>query len=256
MATDELYLFLNSTVSSPFSSQKNSPSSFRTLFDTPIYLDLNSEYEMAILTLTCSAHSFNISDGTFSYYSYIFGTEMHSRIPEGQYTIEKFNEVFMRVIQGDSSFYELSYEEEIRKFKLHTTSGDGGVTQPDIKFSKNLERFSGFPSNIYGSGNFYSTNSYSTTSGNDHLYIYSDIVHSSYVKNTKQPILNVFPYVPNERQEILVCSPCHPVYIPIFLKTIQGISINIKNKQYEDFPFPEDSETTAVLHLRPLVSHF
>ena len=255
MSSDELYLFLNSSVESPYSSQKNSPSLFRTVFDTPIHLDLNSEYELGILSMSCSAHSYNIWDGEFSYYSFIFGTQMESRIPEGQYSIEKFNEVFMNLIGGDSSYYELSYDKEVRKFKLHMTSGDSGVTPPWIRFSDNIERFSGFPHIIQGSGNFFSTHPYSTTAGNDQMYVYSDIVQSSFLKQTKQPILNVFPYLPDEKKEIMVCAPLHIVYIPILSKMIQGICINIRNKQNEDFKFPMDSETAIILHLRPLVSH-
>ena len=233
----------------------NSPDDFSTYFDTSLSLEQNTNYEIGLIALTCASNRYNITDGEFSYYSYALQAPVHSRVPEGRYSAESFISTFMSLIQSDSSYYELSYEKEIRRFKLHMAQPKGNPSQPVLNFSENLEKFSGFAQIITGSGNFYAHSALNLNAGADQMFIYTDIVESSFVKKSKQPLLAVVPYTPEENLDIFVFQPKHVVYVPVLYKFLQSIQIKIRDSENNGFRFPEKSETTLHLHLRPLISH-
>ena len=256
MATsDELFLFLTSSAPSPFSSRQNTPAHFCTQLNTPVILDGNQDFEVGVIRLISSAYAENVTDGEFSYYSFVLKSLIPSRIPSGRYELpEGLIQAFMQSLApGDGAYYELSYDQPSRRFKLHTSSGDGS-TEPTITFSPNLQQVTGFRRNITGSANFFGTSSWDSSGGNNTMQIFSNIVESSFVKDTKQPILGIFPYFSGGTQEITVSEPQNPIYIPMFAKTIHNVAIEIKNQSDKLFPFPNSCETVIILHIRPLIA--
>ena len=250
---EEAYFFLSSKTPSVY-AQSNRSNAFYVRFDTTLTLEQNNSYEIGLLTLTCSPNHYNITDGSFSYYSYSLSSTMHSRIPSGRYTVDQFIHAFMSSITEPST-YELSFAPEVRKFKIHMSKANGSSVEPELILSSNLKKLTGFENSLSGSGNFFSTSECSLNAGDNHMFVYSSIIENNFVNTAKLPILATVPYTPTSDSELYVYNAAHVLYMPLVTKYLQGIDILIKNREHLAFQLPEDSETTVLLHLRPLITH-
>lgn len=145
--------------------------------------------------------------------------------------------------------YEFIFDEVSNRFHLHIKGDDYA-----LKLSKSLLAILGFEFSseeevIFEKKQIYKAKHLAFLNrGIDHLYIYSNIVDSSYVGNTKVPLLLICPFkrelYGNIHQEFL-----NPTYKPIIRKSIYQIDIHIYDDTGEKVPFLY-GKTVLNLHFR------
>jgi hypothetical protein len=145
--------------------------------------------------------------------------------------------------------YEFVFDEASNRFHLHI-KGD----EYAIKLSKSLLAILGFDFSpneevVFERKQIYKAKHVAFLNrGIDHLYVYSNIVDSSYVGNTKVPLLLICPFkrelYGNIHQEFL-----NPTYKPIIRKSIYQIDIHIYDDAGEKVPFLY-GKTVLNLHFR------
>ena len=84
-------------------------------------------------------------------------------------------------------------------------------------------------------------------SGNDYLYVYSDIITPTRFGNQIVNILDAIP-LPHETTS----KGVNPImYKPVATSTIQSVAIKITNQNGKPIHFEDGHSVTCVLHIRP-----
>lgn len=253
----ELYLYLPSSVTSTVI--ENKISHFTTTFHSPINLQTQYEYEAALLKIIYPATATNVYDGRITYYNYTLKKLEHTRIKKGQYMLpDQFIDAFNKVLLNDSSKnYKLMVDQISKRFYLHCTSGDGGKTQPFISFSGNLQTLTGLPEEVSRTGYTYGVNSWNVSGGLQNLYVYTDLVQQSNIGNTLAPILAVINYsgIPGDNRQQIQYEPQTPIYIPVVQNILDTITVELRTKTGQYFPFMS-GESFLLIHIKPKLPPF
>lgn len=222
-------------------------SEFNTIFNPPLILDDNKEYEIALVDLETYYSFPNISNfnNTIEYVN--TRTKLLKRIviPTGSYEFNGLNKEIERQLKnnGDNEAFELIANLNTFKSILNIKEGY------KVKFThaQSLKSILGFTGSQYNSGIHSSENIVNILEINS-IFIHLNIINGSIVNGSQVPVIySFFPKVSPGYK--IIQKPVNPIYLPVTLKNIRDFYIKITDQS--DRPLDlRGEEVTIRFHLR------
>ena len=247
----------------------NTAASFRC--PLPDAVELRGPWEVGLASVQFPTEFINVENAWVDLYIHEDAKKkLHLPIPDGQYrklthlvsTVQEYVAFGVELGKADlpaahkgrKERITLKYNSVEHRVTLRTS---GGLVSA-IDFSPNLglllgfERLTHYHPGGYNSSpesmRFSSTQVSTFTTGFNSLYIYSDIVESQYVGDTKAPLLRIVPMkITDEPYHGVDFSNVH--YINLLRKSFNSVQITIKSSTGEPFPFIS-GRSMVKLHFR------
>ena len=142
---------------------------------------------------------------------------------------------------------------ENQKFCLEV-SAPNLLYSPFLKLSKNLQILLGIwlPTPISHKGMYKAFRKPDLRGGLQTVYVYTNLIKSINIDSTIAPILSVFNYQHASEETQQEYEIKNPIYIPLRLKRIDSIQIELRTNVGDLFPFlSEFGECLCVIRIRP-----
>ena len=189
-----IYLFLNSDARNGGGLLVgNQPNQFSTLLHSPLILDPDQSYQVALFSITCSSTYINLKDSTFTYYSYEAQKYQSGRVPAMYYSTPNMVQTSLRTVLGNMDFdaYELRYDPNTGYMYMDVKKGRSeSAVEPFMLLSPDWTNLTGLPRQISGVGRVMGTEKFNVNGNSSTVYITSDIAGDSHYKNRKLSALN------------------------------------------------------------------
>ena len=207
---------------------------FNTSFNTPIRLDPDSKYEIALVNLE-TWYSFPNIDSTNNVlrYSNDAGTTWHEvRIPEGSYELKDLNDEIIQQMRMKKHYNELinkpyiSIIANVNTLKTEMTITDN--YKVDFRIQNSFNRILGFKNKVYHGGVNSSENIVDILPVNS-IFITLDLINGSYVNGVKKNV--IYSYFPEVEPGFkIVESPRNLVYLPVNKSEISSIEVSMTDQ--------------------------
>ena len=245
---DVVTLFLPSSVASS-GVITNTVSHYTTTLRTPIQLPEGYTYEAALIKLIYPCHVDNVIDGSIEYWSFAFNSIMGTSITNGEYSMPTgLQREFNTIMAHDSKYYVLTVDASNHRYVLQCKGEKGKA--PYIKLSKNLQSLTKLPEIIQKTGPTFGSTYFEEYGGMENMYVYVDFLHNTVVGDTVAPILNAVAFKGDaDSFHPIEYEPINPIYMPLSKTYLDTITVEIRTKTGEYFPFIS-GESLAVLHIR------
>ena len=243
-------------------------SDFQTRFPTPLILDKNYNYEIALTWFTTYNNIFNINNSNNIFkISYGNSTQI-LKITPGSYELETlFTEMRKLINEVNNKIYKVDLEKIKTDWKnfQREEKDDRKTTPIDFKINMTTSRsecfvyagFSFYPdklSNVLGfTQEKYSENStsekYINISNITSINLICDLIEGTYQDGKRNNCLYNFPYgtVPHGYKIIQIINT--PIYLPINKKTIDSIRFKIVDQEDNLLDFNSENISFS-LHLK------
>ena len=214
---------------------------FNTSFDSPIRLNPDSKYEIALVNLE-TWYSFPNLDSTNNVlrYSNDAGVTWHDvRIPEGSYELKDLNDEIIQQMRMKKHYNELSNKPYISIVaNVNTLRTEMEILdnyKVDFRIPNSFNRILGFKNKVYhtggptgGAGVNSSENIVDILPVNS-IFITLDLINGSYVNGVKKNVIySFFPEV--EPGFKIVESPRNLVYLPVNKSEISSIEVSMTDQ--------------------------
>lgn len=249
---NNFYLYLPSSVKNTVI--ENKLNHYITELNTPLRLDPNERYELALLYITYPKSVMNVSDGYFEYYSPTLGEIVPSRIPSGVYdTVEKIFDALKTVMYGDAEYYKFYSDPTTHLIRVFCQPFPFGQTaRPYLHFSENLQILTGFKDMVDDFQSTIGDFAYDLHGWNSNFYIYTNIIQHVSVGSITSPLLAVVSYKPTgDFSEQVQHEILNPIYVPLKDTVIKTIEVEILNKKSVGIPF-SSGEVVCLFHIRKI----
>ncbi len=222
-------------------------SDFNTIFNPPIQLDKNKQYEIALVDLETyySFPNINETNNVIQYRS--DGGDMPAQIliPVGSYEFKGLNKEIERQLtqNGDKNAFKLTANLNTFKSLLDVKPGYEVL----FTHNANIGHLLGFAAQGYGPGHHVSEHIVNILAINS-IFIHINIINGSYVNGSQEPVIySFFPKVgPGYK---IVERPTTPMYLPVTLNTIRDLHVKITDQN--SIPLNvRGEEVTIRFHLR------
>jgi len=233
----------------------NTKSDFTTQFSTPISLNPNRDYEIALLWFTAYNTIFNFdSSNNKFHYSIDSGIKWTSIIlPEGAYEINSLNNAIKSTMKANGHWDSVNNECYIN-LSISLATSKSIVTIRNAKYvidftqPNTIRERLGFNSKILSSGTNVSDNIVQITNIST-INIECNICEGSYFNGKLGNILYTFPSYTVPVGYKIIERISFPIYLPVSLKTISHIRIRIIDEDGKLINF-NNEEIAMVLELR------
>ena len=212
----------------------NNLTKFNTSFNSPIRLDKDSKYEIALVNLE-TWYSFPNIDSTNNVlrYSNDGGTTWHEvKIPEGSYELKDLNDEIIQQMRMKRHYNELtnkpyiSIEANVNTLKTEMEILDN--YKVDFRVTNSFNKILGFKGKVYHAGINSSENIVDILPVNS-IFITLDLINGSYVNGVKKNVIySFFPEV--EPGYKIVESPRNLVYLPVNKTEISSIEVSMTDQ--------------------------
>ena len=207
---------------------------YTTNFDSPLTLNANSNYEVALINLE-TWYSFPNLDLTNNVlrYSNDRGTTWHEvRIPEGSYELKDLNDELVQQMRMKRHYNELtnkpyiSIAANVNTLRTELTISDN--YNVDFRIPNSFNRILGFKNKVYHAGVNTSENIVDILPVNS-IFITLDLINGSYVNGAKKNVIySFFPEV--EPGFKIVESPLNLVYLPVNKNEIPSTEVTMTDQ--------------------------
>lgn len=217
-------------------------------------ISLETPYTIAIKQIILPTSVQNVTECSFSYYSYTYANIYYVKISDGSYqSIEAIIDIINTQLTStkDIDYYEVGKQRiSMSKLILEITSPSRDKNMSSFELSLNLGNILGFNTGVYKTGT-YIGKPFDINHSCHSMYVTSDIVKGTNVGSSFIPLLLVVPYVKNNGEQTSF-SPAHLSYHLVKSKFISTISIKILNSNGHPFPFTGVGEVIVCLEFKTL----
>ena len=212
----------------------NNKSEFTTRFESPIYLDPESIYEVALVNLETYFSFPNIDDSNNTMRYSVDGGKVWIglQIPEGCYELTQISKSIQNFMKQkghinkdtDEPYITISSNSSTLKSIMEIT----GKCQVDFNTPNSLSKILGFEQKIYSAGYHESKNIVDIMTINS-IFVHIDLINGSYVDGKiDQVIYNFFPNVSPGYK--IVMNPTNLVYLPVNKSTIDQLYVKLTDQ--------------------------
>jgi hypothetical protein len=221
-----------------------SETSLYSYFDTPIHLDSNRKYSLALVNIE-TYHSFPNVDATnnrFVYSTDNGATWQTITVPEGSYEITDLDRFIKEALKDDA--VELQPNVNTLKCVLKISKPNYSVS---FQGDSTLKEMLGFDSKIYGPGSHEGVNNVDILKVNS-ILVHCDLIGGSYVNGQNFPTLySFFANVPPGYK--IVQSPHNLVYLPVTRHVINDMRVWLTDQNNRSLNLRGETVTVR-LHLK------
>lgn len=212
---------------------KSDKTEFNTEFPSPIELNNDKSYEIALVNLETyysfpNVHKHN--NVLFYYTPNDPSTPQKVVIPIGSYEIEALNEEIKKQIaknRGDPNLIDIEQNNATLKCLMKIKPG----YKIEFKGNRSLKQLLGFRKKQYNAGNHIAENIVEIISV-DAILIHINIITGSYVDGETTPV--IYSFYPNVSPGYkIVENPKNLIYLPVNTKTIKNIKVKVTDQNSE-----------------------
>lgn len=257
----ELLQELNDTISSKYSDYwvyYFKDPSFNFIFENPVKLNHNRNYELALHFITTSNYLINIGDNNNKFYYSIDGgkTWTYLIIEKGAYEIDQLTGEINRQMM-ERKHFDSSNKEQLRYYfkiglNLSTFKSYIEITNPayqiDFTQKDTFRAILGFNSKKLKEGHNKSDETVQITNTSA-IFVKCDLVSGGYVNGVRQGVLYSFPSMLVPVGYKINITPANMIYLPINRKEISSIHFELTD-QYGKVLDIKGEEVCLAVHIR------
>ena len=236
-----------------FDSRKGQGKSenFSTSFNPPIQLDINKNYEIALISAQIWYSWHNITNENQNFFYVVNDQARLFEIPPGSYNIDDLNEEIKNYMERNGDDKEnITITPNYNTLKTKLVLKNNYFV--DFRIENSLSEVLGFEKRFLNTnGEFDSENPVNITNINS-LQIHCSLVEGSYINGSTSDLLyTVSPNVPPGY--LIQVEPKQNVYVPIKkLSQIDSIRFSIKDQE-NNFVNMNNERVTYFVHIREII---
>ena len=208
----------------------NDTTRFTTMFNPPIQLEKDIQYEIALINLE-TYYSFPNVDASNNYFRYSPDagvTWFEIYIPEGSYDISDIDDTVQQKMRQNGHYDSTNITISANSNTLKSILILENDYQVDFRQLNSISKLLGFDNDIY-TLDFQESENVANILSINSLLVNLDIIAGSYVNSSAQnTIYSFFPNVSPGYK--IVESPRNLIYLPVILDTIYSMEVSITDQ--------------------------
>ena len=229
----------------------NSGSRIDAEFNPPLELNLDKNYEMALVNLETYWSFPNINEKNNQFHFSDDKKKYGIKIPKGAYELRNIND-YIQLQLEERSIKKHSITLAPNPNTLRCVMNIAPEFTVDFSGVNTIASILGFENKIYPHGTHQSENIVKIITINS-LLVHNNIIGHSYINGSLNPVLYSF-FPSTGVGEKIIQEPKQRLYLPVTLKTISGMTTWLTDQDNQDIDL-QNENLTIRLHIREQKSY-